>query len=201
MISISTAHRYKGLEKSAVILLDAIDGCYPLIHPDWVFSRVLGDSLDKITREERRLFYVALTRAIDKLIIITDNNNISPFLFELLGGKLIENINWDEYPASFFKSSRLIVKIGNQKHDEIMPTYKIRDQLKACGYQWQSKDWPGWIKTFKTDGFMIESIKKEMWAEVADGVEVRIYDESESLIGLYTIDKGNWEPLVENGFS
>ena len=43
-----------------------------IIHPNWVFSRVLGDSLEKIICEERRLLYVAMTRAAKKLIITTD---------------------------------------------------------------------------------------------------------------------------------
>lgn len=71
-ITISTAHSYKGLEKPTVIVMDAVARSYPLIHPDWVFSRVLGDSLEKIICEERRLLYVAMTRAAEKLVITTD---------------------------------------------------------------------------------------------------------------------------------
>lgn len=52
--------------------MDAVARSYPLIHPDWVFSRVLGDSLEKIICEERRLLYVAMTRAAEKLVITTD---------------------------------------------------------------------------------------------------------------------------------
>lgn len=51
-INISTAHKYKGLEKPMVIVLDAIARSYPLMHADWAFCRVLGDSPDKIIREE-----------------------------------------------------------------------------------------------------------------------------------------------------
>ena len=82
-ITISTAHKYKGLERRMVIVLDAVERSYPLIHPDWIFSRILGDSLDTITSEERRLFYVALTRASDCLVIFTDKRRISPFLEDI----------------------------------------------------------------------------------------------------------------------
>ncbi|MGH8545903.1 MAG: UvrD-helicase domain-containing protein, partial [Gammaproteobacteria bacterium] len=58
-VTASTVHQYKGLEKDAVIVLDANEGCYPLVHPNWVFLRVFGDSLERIEAEERRLFYVA----------------------------------------------------------------------------------------------------------------------------------------------
>ncbi len=90
-VSISTAHKYKGLEKPMVIVLDAIARSYPLIHPDWAFTRVLGDSPEKITREERRLLYVALTRAIEKLATARP----SPRLWVTSGvTSVIKAINW-----------------------------------------------------------------------------------------------------------
>jgi len=41
-ICISTTHRFKGLEEPAVIVLDAVQRSYPLIHPHWVFPRIFG---------------------------------------------------------------------------------------------------------------------------------------------------------------
>jgi DNA helicase-4 len=49
-----------------VIVLDAVKRSYPLIHPNWVFLRVFGDSIDSIEDEERRLFYVATTSRLLK---------------------------------------------------------------------------------------------------------------------------------------
>ena len=62
-VSISTAHGYKGLENDAVIILDAIERRYPLIHPDWIFTQIFGSTVEAIIEEERRLFYVAATRS------------------------------------------------------------------------------------------------------------------------------------------
>lgn len=197
-ITISTAHRYKGLEKSTVIVLDAVAGSYPLIHPDWVFLRVLGDSLEKVTQEERRLFYVALTRAIEKLVIITDSKNQSPFLGELQKTMPLEKIKWDDYPVVCLKSRRLVVKVGNSEHCGGKPTYAIKDQLKACGYQWRGSGWPGWVKTFSIDEIQVASIQKEVWAEEADGVEVRICDESERVFGRFNIVDGNWVTVLDD---
>jgi DNA helicase-4 len=70
-VTISTTHKYKGLEQSAVIVLDALDRSYPLIHPTWVFLRVFGDTIEALEEEERRLFYVATTRAAGSLAIVT----------------------------------------------------------------------------------------------------------------------------------
>ncbi len=95
----STVHKYKGLERTMVIVLDAVDRRFPLIHPDWVFSRVLGQSLERIVNEERRLLYVALTRAVATLVIITDGSEKSPFLEELERRHPMSKIDWSRFPA------------------------------------------------------------------------------------------------------
>jgi DNA helicase IV len=83
MVTISTAHKYKGLQKEVVIMLDAVPRCYPLLHPDLMLARVFGDSIERVIAEERRLFYVALTRVVERLFILTEKNNFSPFLEDL----------------------------------------------------------------------------------------------------------------------
>ena len=197
-ITISTTHRYKGLEKPTVVVVDAIARSYPLIHPDWVFSRVLGDSPEKIAQEERRLFYVAMTRAIDKLVIITSDQDQSPFLADLRGVMPLQEIDWKDFPpVSHSFSRRLIVKVGNQSHTGRSPTLNIKDQLNAAGYRWQSTGWPGWGKIFPADGFRIELLQAEIWAGGADGVEVRILDESEDLVGWFLVDGGRWATKLD----
>jgi DNA helicase-4 len=196
-ISISTAHRFKGLEKPTVIVMDAVARSYPLIHPDWVFSRVLGDSPEKIAQEERRLLYVALTRAIDKLVIITDGQSRSPFLDELQSVVLLQEIDWRDYPPVRSLSSRLVAKVGNQEHLGGAPTIAIKDQLSAAGYLWQHAGWMAWAKSFPAEGFQIERLQAEVWAAAADGIDVRIYDESDELVGRFLIDHGQWVTVVD----
>ena len=196
-ISISTVHKYKGLEKPMVIVLDAVARSYPLIHPDWAFSRILGDSPEKITKEERRLLYVALTRAVETLVIITDGRSKSPFLEELACRQPPSAIKWADYPPVRGLTTRLIVKIGNQERRGGSPTVAIKDFLKATGYQWQSTGWPGWVKSFPAEGFNVETLKSEVWAESADGIEVRIFDDTETLAARFLIEVGNWSCLVD----
>lgn len=179
-ITISTAHNYKGLEKPTVIVMDAVARSYPLIHPDWVFSRVLGDSLEKIISEERRLLYVAMTRAAEKLVIITDKQNRSLFLDDLQKVKSLDAIEWLEHPpVCNNKTGWLIIKVGNQaqRRGGRGGTYAIKDQLKACGYQWQTTGWPSWFKTCLAEGFQISSLQREVWVDIADAIEVRILNE------------------------
>jgi DNA helicase-4 len=193
-ITISTAHKYKGLEKSMVIILDADLRSYPLIHPTWEFFRVLGDSPEKIIEEERRLFYVALTRAVEKLVIITDGRSKSPFLEEMERRHKFDSINWSEYPPIRRAITRLVVKVGNHEQRGGEPTFIIKDLLKASQYKYQQqgKDGAEWVKSFLAKGFSIETLQAELWAASADGVVVRIYDDTEVLIARYHINSGQW---------
>lgn len=196
-ITISTVHKYKGLEKPMVIVLDAVASSYPLIHPDWAFSRVLGDCPEKIIKEERRLLYVALTRAVEKLVIITDGRSKSPFLEELERRQFPSAINWADYPPARDTTTRLVVKVGNQVRRGVPPTLAIKDVLKATGYQWQPTGWPGWAKIFPAEGFRMETIQAELWAESADGIDVRIYDDTETLTAHFLINASNWNCVFD----
>jgi DNA helicase-4 len=196
-ISISTAHKYKGLEKPMVIILDLVARSYPLIHPNWAFSRILGESLQKIMEEERRLLYVALTRAADKLVLITEGKSKSPFLDELECKVLFAPVQWTDYPPVRGITTRLVVKVGNQERRGGAPTFAIKDLLKASGYKWQSNAWPGWAKSFPAEGFRTEILKSEVWSERADGIDVRVFDDTDTAVGRFFVNGGNWTCIVD----
>ena len=61
-ITVSTIHRAKGTEAELVVLC----GCEERLLPSW---RALADPDPAALEEERRLFYVAATRAKDRLVI------------------------------------------------------------------------------------------------------------------------------------
>ena len=178
-------------------MLDAVARSYPLIHPDWAFSRILGDSPDKITKEERRLLYVALTRAVKMLVIFTDGQNKSPFLEELERKQALRVIECKEFPPVRGSTTRLIVKVGNQERRGVGPTFAIKDQLRATGYQWQSRGWPAWAKSFPAEGFSLDTLKSEIWAGSADGLEIQVFDDTETLAARYFVDEGHWRCLED----
>jgi len=196
-ITTSTAHKYKGLQNDAVIVIDAVLRSYPLIHPDWVFARVLGDDLEKINDEERRLFYVALTRSVDTLIILTEEQSISPFLQHITTRQSLDRIDWDSFPAVKEENSRLTVRIGNLNPQSNGATYAIKDQLKASGYRWDAKN-KVWQKSFLEEGFSLQNLKNSIWARVANQICVRIVDDNESLVDTYAIHSGQWCSLQQN---
>lgn len=79
-INVSTVHSAKGLQADVVIILDVCSDSFPLIHPDNALFTVFGKTIEDAIAEERRLFYVALTRAKSSLYIITERGKESPFL-------------------------------------------------------------------------------------------------------------------------
>ena len=195
-IHISTSHKYKGLEKSMVIIIDAMESSYPLIHSDWVFSRVHGDNLESITMEERRLFYVALTRAIERLVVLYFGRSKSPFLREIEDGACINNLDWKQYrPFQVGKTTSLVIKIGTAVGFEEEGTKPIKDRIKSSGYRWNPDNWnwPHWLKSYPAENFTIDRLKSEPWALVANGVEVRIVDETEQVKETYIVTNQEWK--------
>ena len=82
-VKVDTTHGFKGQEADVVIMLYVDDRKYPLIHPDELLYQVVGASLEKTLDEERRLFYVGLTRAKEKLYLLCESGIESAFLCEI----------------------------------------------------------------------------------------------------------------------
>jgi DNA helicase IV len=85
-VQAKTIHAAKGLEAKVVFILGltAGSGGFPDIWlEDRIFQVIKKANHDLLLEEERRLFYVALTRARDKLFLITEKGNESGFLKEI----------------------------------------------------------------------------------------------------------------------
>lgn len=81
-----TIHAAKGLEAKVVFILGLTEGNggFPDIWlEDRIFQVIKKSNHDLLLEEERRLFYVAITRAKDKLFLITQKGNESNFLKEI----------------------------------------------------------------------------------------------------------------------
>jgi hypothetical protein len=88
-VTLTTIHKSKGLEWKVVFLLGCEDKYFP-------------SEVDKISiEEERRLFYVAITRPKSILYISFTSNNISRFIKELDS----DNYNFVNFKDSFFNYS------------------------------------------------------------------------------------------------
>lgn len=81
-IQVSTVHSFKGKESDVVILAEVCNGRFPLIHPDLSLFSAFGERPEVAIQEERRLFYVGITRAKQFLYILTEHGKESQFLTE-----------------------------------------------------------------------------------------------------------------------
>ena len=85
-INYSTIHRSKGLEADNILLINITNntnGLPSTVKNDYLIDLLLNDSNENYF-EERRLFYVALTRTKNKVFIVYEKENSSSFLKELL---------------------------------------------------------------------------------------------------------------------
>jgi DNA helicase-4 len=123
-----TAHRSKGKEVEVVLLLAPEQ--YPLIHPTSSFLGIFGDDLVTIIDDERRLFYVACSRARQWLFLLTFAPEKLP---DYLPKHLLESFDWSEapyvrkVPAGFYK-----VEITNQDGERnalYNNMYRLKEEL------------------------------------------------------------------------
>ena len=78
---LSTIHSSKGLDYDEVYLMDACDGVFPSTVPG--AKRFADPKEISDFEEERRIFYVGMTRARNKLNILTYNDEESTFVREI----------------------------------------------------------------------------------------------------------------------
>lgn len=94
-----TLHSAKGLEADNVIIINMIDdylGFPSKLKTHSVLSYVNTKNYDYKYSEERRLFYVGLTRSRNNVYLISDKNNPSEFIEELIDDNP-ENLEIIEY--------------------------------------------------------------------------------------------------------
>ena len=94
-----TLHSSKGLEADNVIIINMVDdylGFPSKLKTHSVLNYVNTRNYDYKYSEERRLFYVGLTRSKNNVYLISDKNNPSEFIEELIDDSL-ENLEIIEY--------------------------------------------------------------------------------------------------------
>ena len=125
---LSTIHSSKGLEYDSVFIMDEKDGIFPskvITRPEKADTESL-----KEYEEERRLYYVAVTRAKDELVLFTFVN-ASTFADELLGRKKADGKTSKSGEAIHVKNGL----VGKTKTIDISDTrYKEKlEEIKRTG--------------------------------------------------------------------
>ena len=123
-VQAKTIHGAKGLEAKVVFILGLTDGSggFPDVWlEDRIFQIIKPANHETLMEEERRLFYVAITRAKDQLYLISEKGNVSRFL--------------NEIPAEY--KTNVTEKSNNQKVDFVLCencSKQVANSYLFCGY-------------------------------------------------------------------
>jgi len=94
-IHLMSVHGSKGLQARVVFIFDVVKGRYgfpcELENPD-IYEPAINGPRRSREEEERRIFYVAATRAKEDLIMYTQKNSMSDFLREIREHIVVEDI-------------------------------------------------------------------------------------------------------------
>lgn len=128
-----SVHSAKGLEADYVILVNCNQGAYgfpSLIEDDPVLDFVLSKSESYPFAEERRLFYVAMTRARSRMYVLYDKKRPSPFISEF---KL--NVDIGSYLCPKCLEGKMIaIKDGVTTKGDAYRSYVCSNQEGGCDF-------------------------------------------------------------------
>ncbi len=158
-VNILTAHSAKGLEFPVVFLVNLVGQRFPTVHrreqipiPDELIKEILPKG-DYHEQEERRLFYVGMTRAMDRLYFTAANyygegkreKRLSPFIFESLGDDAVASEQPDDSQQLSFldyepkaKPSEVLTKGDPPLHIDFL-SYSQIETFRICPLHYKLK--------------------------------------------------------------
>ncbi|AFR04648.1 DNA helicase UvrD [Pectobacterium brasiliense] len=134
-IQYQTAHASKGLEANYVLLLGLEKGSFPSAKEnDELIDLLLPEQEPYLFAEERRLFYVAVTRARHYVFMIFDSQNTSVFVEEIakMGKQLItksDSLEVGQWSCPDCESGSLTGKVS--RYDK---KFYVCSHSPACDY-------------------------------------------------------------------
>lgn len=168
-VDVTTTHKYKGRDAGVVIVGDADARAYPLVHPTASLFGVFGDSAIKSVDSDKRLMYVATTRAELELCYLVTTDDPSPFLDRVISSATTQG--WDLSPV-VAKDAVLEVRVYGG--------YDIRHVLGAeLGFAYDPLD-QAWSVCLPARGFDFQKVRQRL--EVGRRRLIEVRDESGRLI-------------------
>ena len=211
-VNILTVHSAKGLEFPVVFLVNLVSQRFPSMErreqipiPEELIKEVLPMG-DYHMEEERRLFYVGMTRAKDKLFLTAADyygegkrdKKLSPFIMEALGKKVVESGKQNvisEKQLSFLDFSTHRSQIINHEsplHINYL-SYSQIDTFKVCPLHYKLKyilKIPAAPSAALSFGTSMHAVMRDFYRQVKEG-------EKPSKKMLLELLKTNW---VGEGF-
>lgn len=145
-INFMSVHGSKGLGADFVILLGLDKGKFGFpceIEDDPILDIVMSQQEKFHFSEERRLFYVALTRTKEKLFIVSDIHNGSEFIKEIVEDNTedeIQYLNERDYVAKYCPDCKLgsLVERTNERGSfygcSNFPLCEYTEEIRKCSY-------------------------------------------------------------------
>lgn len=129
-----TVHKAKGLEGDIILVLNCNSGKFGFpseMSDDQVLNLLLSEADQFENGEERRLFYVAMTRAKEKVYFVTDSSYKSKFIAELE----VESGQSPNKKCPTCKTADLVLrKSGKSKTGNTYKFYGCTNYLYGCDY-------------------------------------------------------------------
>ena len=211
-VNILTVHSAKGLEFPVVFLTNLVEGRFPsrqrreqIPIPDEIIREVLPTG-DYHLQEERRLFYVGMTRAKEKLILSAANyyaegkreRKLSPFITESLGidqhSQMLKYVNSSQIPLfEWDQVSDITQASENQISSEIKLdylSYSAIETFKICPLHFRLK----YILRLPTAPSAAQSLGNSVHFALRDFYSLRRSGENEKKLLLRLLDS-NWISL------
>ena len=157
-------HSYKGKEEEVIIIVDAVQRSFPLIHPRHIFFQILGYSMEEIMYEEKRLFYVALSRSKNSLVIMTEKGMESPFLKNDIQKNIhIKTLDINKLTPPKRKGTHYEICVFDTEPKN-QGTYDIKSISTKNGYSWDAAR-KLWGKHISAEVFSKDNLLNESWIE------------------------------------
>lgn len=213
-VNILTVHSAKGLEFPVVFLVNLVSQRFPTVErreqipiPEELIKEVLPQG-DYHIEEERRLFYVGMTRAKERLYFTSADyygegkreKKLSPFIFEALGEKVVgsEKLDMNIEQLSFLDYKPPEISLFTKQpmsgfHIDYL-SYSQIETFKTCPLHFRLKyiiKIPTPQSAAQSFGTTIHAVLKSFYSEIKNGKKP-----SDDL--LYDLLEKNW---VKEGYS
>jgi DNA helicase IV len=176
LLEVSTTHGYKGKEADVVILLDP--EAYPFVHPDAIFNTIFGDTFQSVQDDEKRLFYVGVTRPKKTLYLLSYPSRYSgerPYRIWFLADAYPPHFDINRLQSNLLCGGRVVVRLTNRPGTYGNGgTFPIKDQLKALEFKWNEdrKIWSIFLErgSINSPFECVRYLNRQPWIRNADGI-------------------------------
>jgi DNA helicase-4 len=189
-VMFDTVHAFKGREADFVVILDAIDGRFPKVHPNWIFGRIFGDTTESLIEAERRLFYVGCSRAAETLVVCTESSRYCSFLEDVESH--FDPIEWSSLGPACPRDGDWVMVLDSAPGIDSAPTMARRTALKAAEFSYSSSAgvavWQRRVTGIRDVRGWAKEIPSRSWFDGPPGLRIRFLHGDGVLAGEYRVD-------------